>query len=159
MTALGHGIPRVHGQVQNHLFNLTLICLHSRQRRIEPDCHLDVFTDQAAQHLFYVGLEAVEAVEALRVVKNHAGKIHLLLTDVVMPGMSGRALAEHVVALLPHIKVLFMSGYTDFAIGKQGDLVEGAVMIQKPFTRESLLCKVREVLESDVPAPSLSLPH
>jgi YesN/AraC family two-component response regulator len=78
----------------------------------------------------------------------HAGEeIHLLLTDVVMPGMTGRELAENLEPLLPRMKVLYMSGYTDHAILHRGVLKEGMNYIEKPFTVDALAWKVREALD------------
>jgi YesN/AraC family two-component response regulator len=77
----------------------------------------------------------------------HPSKIHLLLTDVVMPKMGGRGVAEHVVRIRPGIKVLYMSGYTDDAIVHHGTLAPGTHFIAKPFSAETLTSKVREVLD------------
>jgi len=82
------------------------------------------------------------------VAEKHAGnEIHLLLTDVVMPGISGHELANHLVSLFPKMKVLFMSGYADNAIVHHGVLEVGVNYIQKPFTVDALARKVREVLD------------
>jgi len=70
-----------------------------------------------------------------------------MLTDVVMPGMDGRELAERLQPLHPEIKVIYMSGYTDDAIARHGILEPGLEFIQKPFSPEGLACKVREVLD------------
>jgi YesN/AraC family two-component response regulator len=78
----------------------------------------------------------------------HPGDIHLMLTDVVMPGMNGRDLVKNMVPLYPHLKYLFMSGYTADVIARQGVLDEGMQFLPKPFSRDVLARKVREVLEA-----------
>jgi PAS domain S-box-containing protein len=93
-------------------------------------------------------LEASNGSEALRIAEKRIGEeIHLLLTDVVMPGMIGRELAERLRSVFPKIKVLYMSGYTKSAIVHHGLLEEGINYIQKPFTVEALSRKVREVID------------
>jgi PAS domain S-box-containing protein len=84
--------------------------------------------------------------EALRLAKEHAGQIHLLITDVIMPGMNGKVLAEQLRAFLPGLKCLFMSGYTADIITNRGVMPDGIHFIQKPFSLENLAAKVREVL-------------
>ena len=96
----------------------------------------------------YRVLPAATAAEALLLCENHAGEIHLMVTDVVMPQMGGRALAERAAAARPRMKVLFMSGYTDDAIMQHGVLDVGVAFLQKPFTPRSLAQKVREVLDA-----------
>jgi len=96
----------------------------------------------------YRVLAAEDAMRALDVASSHAGPIALVITDVVMPGMSGPAAAERLQVLRPETRVLFMSGYTDEAIGRQGVLDRETHFIQKPFSAEALLRKVREVLVS-----------
>ncbi len=96
----------------------------------------------------YKVITASNPTEAAQVCERHEGPIHLLLTDVIMPTMSGRQLAEHVAFLRPGMKVLYMSGYTDNAIIPHGILKEGTQFLQKPFTRDSLTSKVREVLDA-----------
>jgi len=95
----------------------------------------------------YTVLEGATPDEALSVAHAHEGPIQLLLTDVVMPRMSGRELARQVAALRPDLKVLYMSGYTDEAVTHDGVLEPGAEFVQKPFTADALLRKVRRVLD------------
>jgi DNA-binding NtrC family response regulator len=94
----------------------------------------------------YSVLEAGDVKDALRLCYENVSKIDLMLTDVIMPGMSGRVLAERVAVLCPELPVIFMSGYTDDAIVRHGILEEDIVFLQKPFTRDSLLTKVREAM-------------
>ena len=100
----------------------------------------------------YRVMAAANAGEALMICERGRGRIHLLLTDVVMPNVSGRELADRLEKMRPGIKVLFMSGYTDDAIVQQGVLEEGAEFIQKPFSPEDLAGKVRAVLGPPAPA-------
>ncbi|MBV9123011.1 MAG: response regulator, partial [Planctomycetes bacterium] len=92
-------------------------------------------------------LEAGSAEEALQVSAAHAGPIQLLVSDVVMPQMSGRQLAESLGPLRPEMRVLYLSGYTDDAVLRHGLLKAESAFLQKPFTINSLLRKVREVLD------------
>jgi PAS domain S-box-containing protein len=95
----------------------------------------------------YDVLKTKGANEALEIGERHKEHIHLLLTDVVMPQMSGMELAEHLAPLHPETKVLYMSGYTDNAVVHLGLLDPGTIFLQKPFTPDALARKVREVLE------------
>jgi two-component system cell cycle sensor histidine kinase/response regulator CckA len=95
----------------------------------------------------YTVLEASQGDEALRIERDHHERIHLLLTDVVMPAMGGRELAQRLLQRRPDIRVLYTSGYTDDAIVHHGVIESGVAFIQKPFTPTSLLHKVREVLD------------
>ena len=97
--------------------------------------------------LGYRVLDTRDPSDALRLVREHSGPIHLLLTDVVMPQMSGPELARQVSALRPETRVLFMSGHTDDRVLRHGVDVSTAAYIQKPITPERLAAKVRQVLE------------
>ena len=95
----------------------------------------------------YAVLAANSPGEALRMAREHAGAIHLLMTDVIMPEMNGLVLAEKLRAVHPHMKQLFMSGYTANVIAHHGVLNEGMQFIQKPFSLPNMAAKVREVLD------------
>jgi CheY-like chemotaxis protein len=95
----------------------------------------------------YQVLPAGTPGEALRLAEEFRGKIHLLMTDVVLPEMNGRELAQKMLALYPHLKCLFTSGYTANVIAHHGVLDENVHFIQKPFSRRDLAAKVREALD------------
>jgi two-component system, cell cycle sensor histidine kinase and response regulator CckA len=94
-------------------------------------------------------LSCSSGVEALQLIERLSRSIDLVLTDVVMPKLSGRELSERISAIQPSVKVLFMSGYTNDSIVNHGILDGDTWFIQKPFTLESLVRRVREVLDSD----------
>jgi CheY-like chemotaxis protein len=94
----------------------------------------------------YKVLEADHGEAALRIVAEYSDSIDILITDVVMPGMSGRELSARLCASCPQIKVLYLSGYTEDAIAHEGVLDSGTAFLQKPFTLQMLSRKVREVL-------------
>ncbi len=98
-------------------------------------------------HGFQV-LPASNGEEAVEVARNHDGPIHLLLTDVVMPGMNGRILADQLLAKWPRLKVVYISGYTDSFIAGHGVLEDGTHLLHKPFTEDALIRKIREVLDA-----------
>jgi signal transduction histidine kinase len=98
------------------------------------------------ERLGYTVLAAETPEDALRLAAEHKGSVHLLITDVVMPRMSGRDLAAHVTAQCPGVKCLYMSGYTANVIAHQGVLDPGVHFLQKPVKRQALAAKIREVL-------------
>jgi two-component system, cell cycle sensor histidine kinase and response regulator CckA len=100
----------------------------------------------------YTVLEALSPEDAERLAGHDGAEIHLLLTDVVMPGMSGRELARRLTGRYPHLRVLYMSGYTYNVIAQDGTLEEGISFLQKPFTPQVLTEKVREALDRAVSA-------
>ncbi|MEE4363346.1 MAG: ATP-binding protein, partial [Desulfotignum sp.] len=97
-------------------------------------------------HLGYTALAAASPEDALKKAQAHAGRIHLVITDVVMPGMNGRDLAQQLTQLYPDLKVLFMSGYTANVIAHHGVLDQGVHFMQKPFSMDDIAAKVREVM-------------
>ena len=103
----------------------------------------------------YRVLAAANGAEALQLAQQKPERIDLLLTDVIMPGLNGRALAERFELLQPGIRVLYMSGYTDAAIVDHGVFESGTYLLHKPFSEESLIRKVREVLDVEKVAPPI----
>ena len=106
-------------------------------------------TRQILESAGYKVVEAARGEEAIKSFQAENGSIDLLLTDVVMPEMSGKEVADRICELRPSMKVLFMSGYTDEAIVHHGVLDSNVQFIQKPFTPAALAIKIREVLEAD----------
>ena len=102
----------------------------------------------------YEVIEAGQGAEALALAAGHEGPIHLLITDVVMPEMSGRELAKRLVPLRPEMNVLYISGYTDDAIVRHGVLEAGMALLPKPFTPDALAAKVREILDTPRRSPA-----
>ena len=91
-------------------------------------------------------LEARHGEEAVMLSERHSGHIHLLVTDVVMPGASGPETAHHIQRMRPDTRVLYMSGYTDDTVARHGILESGAMFLPKPFSPVALLRKVRSAL-------------
>jgi len=112
---------------------------------VEDEASLRKLTRDVLQEMGYTVHEAGDPIPALEIAKNNRA-IDLLLTDVVMPGMSGRALADALALSHPDMRVLFMSGYTHGEIAKQGVLDAGTAILHKPFTREELIRRVEEAL-------------
>jgi CheY-like chemotaxis protein len=116
---------------------------------VEDETNLRRLARQYLETQGYKILEAEDGAAALQIVDGHKGVIDLLLTDVIMPGMNGRELATHITKLLPEIRVLYMSGYTENAVGHDGTLDVGINLLQKPFSLPALKDRVREVLDSE----------
>jgi PAS domain S-box-containing protein len=115
---------------------------------VEDELALRELTCVLLQEAGYTVLESAGVEDAIATAKDSQRKIDLLLTDIVMPRLDGRELANQLVALRPSLKVLYMSGYTDDVIVHRGLLKQATVLVQKPFTKAKLLRKVRETLDS-----------
>ena len=115
---------------------------------VEDDDQLRRLTHRALAAHGYVVLEADRGATALDIARRHKGRIDLVLTDVVMPDTNGRKLADALRAGRPGLRVLFMSGYPDGAMGQHGLLDQGISYLAKPFTTEAVARKVREVLDT-----------
>jgi PAS domain S-box-containing protein len=116
---------------------------------VEDDQAILGLTTRMLEREGYTVMAAGTPGEAIRLANEHAGDIHLLMSDVVMPEMNGRDLAKNILSLYPQLKCLFMSGYTANVIAHQGVLDEGVNFLQKPFSKGDLAVKVREVLDRE----------
>ena len=115
---------------------------------VEDEPALLQLATHALEALGYIVLSAASPAEAIDLATGHAGTIDILVTDVVMPGMNGRTLAERLVATHPNLKCLFMSGYADGVMGPAGELDARVHFLGKPFSPRALAAKVRQVLEA-----------
>jgi len=118
---------------------------------VEDEENLRRLARQYLENQGYNVIDAPDGSTAIQISQAHKGPIHLLLTDVIMPGMNGRELANKVSPTRPEMRVLYMSGYTENHIGHNGTLDEGITLLQKPFTLPALKAKVREVLDTPPP--------
>jgi len=116
---------------------------------VEDDEMVRTLVRETLEREGYKILDAADPIVARKMVEHHRGPIQLTITDVVMPKVNGRELAEQIIQLRPQMRVLYMSGYTDGAITNSGLLQKEVAFLQKPFTPAALIDKVREVLESD----------
>jgi CheY-like chemotaxis protein len=115
---------------------------------VEDQPEVRKLSEVALRRYGYHVLTAADGRQAIAMSREFSGPLHLLLTDVVMPGLGGREIANEVMAIRPNIRVLFMSGYTESAISHRGVLDPGVDYLQKPFTPEALTEKVRDVLDA-----------
>ncbi len=142
-------LPRIDTPASSEVKNsapATLLTGHETILLVEDEDSLRNLTSGILVSLGYTVLTASNGAQAQAVSQSHPEKIHLLLTDVVMPNMNGLALAGHLLTQRPELKVLYMSGYTGQRYG-EGVLPEGSCFLAKPFSREGLATKVREALE------------
>ena len=114
----------------------------------EDDVQLRSLVGRCLQGRGYSVLEARDGAHALELAAAHIGPMHLLVTDVVMPNLSGRELAERLMESRPGLRVIFMSGYSTEAITRHGELAPGAMFLQKPVAPDALAQAVRTILDS-----------
>src|SRR5580704_9479004 len=143
----------------------TQVALPVENRKVEPGTETILLVEDEAnlrylarQYLEKQGYHVIEAADgavAMQIAVAHERVIHLLLTDVIMPGMNGRELAQRISEIRPNVKVLYMSGYTENVIGHNGTLDAGVRLLQKPFNLRDLKSKVREVLDATPTPPEV----
>ena len=136
----------------------TQVASPAESRKVEPGTETILLVEDepnlrylARQYLEKQGYKVIEAADgavAVQIAVAHEAVIHLLLTDVIMPGMNGRELAQRISEIRPNVKVLYMSGYTENVIGHNGMLDAGVRLLQKPFNLRDLKSKVREALDA-----------
>ena len=124
---------------------------------VEDEANLRYLARQYLEKQGYKVIEAADGAVAMQIAVAHDKMIHLLLTDVIMPGMNGRELAQRICEIRPNVKVLYMSGYTENVIGHNGMLDAGVRLLQKPFTLRDLKSKVREVLDATLTPPEVAM--
>jgi PAS domain S-box-containing protein len=122
---------------------------------VEDEANLRYLARQYLEKQGYRVIEAADGAVAMQIAVAHEGIIHLLLTDVIMPGMNGRELAQRISEIRPNVKILYMSGYTENVIGHNGTLEAGVRLLQKPFNLRDLKSKVREVLDATPTPPEV----
>jgi PAS domain S-box-containing protein len=124
---------------------------------VEDEANLRYLARQYLEKQGYKVIEAADGAVAMQIAVAHEAVIHLLLTDVIMPGMNGRELAQRISEIRPNVKVLYMSGYTENVIGHNGMLDAGVRLLQKPFNLRDLKSKVREVLDATPTPPEVAM--
>jgi PAS domain S-box-containing protein len=124
---------------------------------VEDEANLRYLARQFLEKMGYKVIEAADGAVAMQIAVAHEAIIHLLLTDVIMPGMNGRELAQRISEIRPNVKVLYMSGYTENVIGHNGMLDNGVRLLQKPFNLRDLKGKVREVLDATPTPPEVAM--
>jgi len=124
---------------------------------VEDEANLRYLARQYLEKQGYKVIEAADGAVAMQIAVAHEAVIHLLLTDVIMPGMNGRELAQRIAEIRPNVKILYMSGYTENVIGHNGMLDAGVRLLQKPFNLRDLKSKVREVLDATPTPPEVAM--
>jgi PAS domain S-box-containing protein len=124
---------------------------------VEDEANLRYLARQYLEKQGYKVIEAADGAVAMQIAVAHEAVIHLLLTDVIMPGMNGRELAQRISEIRPNVKVLYMSGYTENVIGHNGIMEPGVRLLQKPFNLRDLRQKVREVLDATPTPPEVAM--
>ena len=124
---------------------------------VEDEANLRYLARQYLEKQGYKVIEAADGAVAMQIAVAHDKVIHLLLTDVIMPGLNGRELAQRICEIRPNVKVLYMSGYTENMIGHDGVLDDGVRLLQKPFNLRDLKSIVREVLDSTATPPEVAM--
>ncbi len=124
---------------------------------VEDEANLRYLARQYLEKQGYKVIEAADGAVAVQIAVAHEAVIHLLLTDVIMPGMNGRELAQRISEIRPNVKILYMSGYTENVIGHNGMLEPGVRLLQKPFNLRDLKNMVREVLDATPTPPEVAM--
>ncbi len=124
---------------------------------VEDEANLRYLARQYLEKQGYKVIEAADGAVAMQIAVAHEAVIHLLLTDVIMPGMNGRELAQRISEIRPNVKVLYMSGYTENVIGHNGMLEPDVRLLQKPFNLRDLRTAVREVLDARPTPPEVAM--
>jgi two-component system, cell cycle sensor histidine kinase and response regulator CckA len=120
---------------------------------VEDEESVRALSRRALERAGFTVLEAAHPEAALKVASAHTGGIDLIVSDVVMPGMSGRMMVERLAHRYPQARVLFMSGYTDTAVTRTDGCGDGPTLLQKPFTPNTLIRRVRDIMETPAPSP------
>jgi two-component system cell cycle sensor histidine kinase/response regulator CckA len=141
-------LPRVEGIAEKHAAPVPHAALGGTETvlLVEDEESVRQLVRETLAAKGYRVLEAQNGEAGVAVAAQHEGKINLVITDVIMPGMGGRELVKQLALTRPETKVLYLSGYTEDAIGSEGTIESGAAFLQKPFTLQTLSRKVREVL-------------
>jgi two-component system, cell cycle sensor histidine kinase and response regulator CckA len=120
---------------------------------VEDGEALRLFVREVLESAGYTVLDAEAPDKALSLVQSTPGAIHLVLTDMVMPRMNGQELAKRIATLKPEARFIFMSGYSDQAMGDEVTLEPGVLFLENPFTMDALLRMIRQALEAGSPTP------
>jgi CheY-like chemotaxis protein len=145
-------IPRIEGEPIKNTSKSGIRhdeCGHETILVAEDDSALRILVGRVLRDCGYAVIEAADGQEALNLAKLHKGKIHLIFTDAVMPGMGSRELVNQMKSIHPEIKSLYTSGYTDTEIIKHGVLDRDIAFLPKPYEVADLIRNIRKVLDSD----------